>query len=327
MGQTEQLKENMVTTQRKKGNLVFLLLVRLIREKPLGTVGALLVLVLFLAGIFSEFLAPYGMNEYHLIDRMKPPSDSYVLGTDHLGRDLLSRIIFGARVSMLVGLAASSISAAISTLIGLASGYLGGKFDLIVQRFVDAWICFPAVVIYLTLMSIIGSGILQIVILLGIGSGIEGSRLIRSATLSLKSNVFVEAAHAIGSSTWRVLLRHLLPNIVPVIIIRMTLGMATVILAEATLSFLGFGIPPPFPSWGQMLSGRSRMYMLDAPWMALWPGLALTLAVYGINMFGDALRDLLDPRLRGGVGGMGGYGIEQARKALRKKGGGTRESD
>lgn len=295
------------------------LLKRLVREKPLGTIGAILVLVMFFAGIFSEFLAPYGMNEYNLAHRLEGPSARFVLGTDQLGRDMLSRIIFGARISIIVGLAASSISAVIATAIGLTSGFLGGKFDIFMQRFVDAWICFPALVIYLLLMSLIGSGILQVILVLGIGSGIGGSRLIRSVAISLKGNIYIDAAQAIGSSIWRILFRHLLPNIVPIIIIRFTLGMAGVILAEASLSFLGFGIPPPFPSWGQMLSGRGRIYMLDAPWLALWPGVALTLAVYGINMFGDAVRDLLDPRLRGGVGGMGGYGMEQAKKALRKK--------
>jgi peptide/nickel transport system permease protein len=295
------------------------LLRRLVREKPLGTVGAVLVLVMFFAGVFSEFLAPCGMNEYNLDHRLEGPSAQFILGTDQLGRDMLSRIIFGARISIIVGLAASSISAVVATAIGLTSGFFGGKFDILMQRFVDAWICFPGLVIYLLLMSIIGSGLLQVILVLGIGSGIGGSRLIRSAVISLRGNVYIEAAQAIGASTQRILLRHLLPNIVPIIIIRFTLGMAGVILAEASLSFLGFGIPPPYPSWGGMLSGRSRLYMLQAPWMALWPGVALSLAVYGINMFGDAIRDLFDPRLRGGIGGMGSFGAQRAMKALKKR--------
>ena len=276
---------------------------RLVREKPLGTVGGIIVLILLLTGIFADVLAPYGYKEVHLADRMSPPGvGGYLLGTDGVGRDMLSRIIYGARISMIVGLAAASISAMVAILIGLPSGYLGGKFDIVVQRFVDAWIVFPGLVIYLTLMSLIGPGLLQIILVLGIGGGIGGSRLMRSAVIAIKENMYVEAATAIGASTGRVLWRHLLPNIVPIVIISFTLGMAGVILAEASLSFLGFGIPPPFPSWGQMISGQARLHMQQAPWLPLWPGVALALAVYGINMFGDAMRDLLDPRLRGGEG-------------------------
>jgi peptide/nickel transport system permease protein len=290
-----------------------------VREKPVGLLGGVLVLAMFFTGIFSEFLAPYGMNEITLSARLAPPSTQHILGTDQLGRDVLSRVIFGARISMVVGLAASCISAVVSIGIGLTSGFFGGKFDMLAQRLVDAWICFPGLVIYLYLMSLVGSGMLQIILVLGIGTGISGSRLIRSATIAIKENVYVEAARAIGVPDSRIMLRHLLPNIMPIIIIRFTLGMAGIILAEASLSFLGFGIPPPYPSWGAMLSGQSRSYMLQAPWMALWPGVALSLAVYGINMFGDALRDLLDPRLRGGVGGVGSFGAQRAMKALKKK--------
>jgi peptide/nickel transport system permease protein len=297
----------------------FDLLIRLAREKPLGTVGLVIVVAMFFTGIFANFLAPEGYNVPHMADRLSPPSAKYLLGADQVGRDVLSRIIFGARISMIVGLAASTISAIVGTILGLTSGFFGGKFDIVVQRFVDAWISFPALVIYLTLMALIGAGMLQLIIVLGIGYGIHGSRLIRSAAIALKENVYIEAASAIGASRLRVIFRHLLPNIIPIIIIRFTLGMAGVILLEASLSFLGFGIPPPFPSWGLMLSLEGRTYMIEAPWLALWPGLCLTIAVYGINMFGDALRDLLDPRLRGGVGGMGAYGMEQARKALRKR--------
>ena len=275
-------------------------LTRLVREKPLGTVGGIIVLILFLSGIFADFLAPYGYKETHVADRLSPPGFSgYLLGTDSVGRDMLSRIIYGARVSMIVALAASGLSAFVSVLIGLPSGYLSGKFDIVVQRFVDAWIVLPGLVIYLLLISLFGAGMLQIILVLGISGGIGGSRVIGSAVIAIKENVYIQAANAIGASTGRVLWRHLLPNIVPIVIISFTLGMAGVILAEASLSFLGFGIPPPFPSWGQMISGQARLHMERAPWLPLWPGVALALAVYGINMFGDALRDLLDPRLRG----------------------------
>ena len=293
--------------------------VRLAREKPMGTVGAVIVLGLLFVGIFADFLAPYGSNEINMRAVMVPQSGEYLLGTDQLGRDMLSRIIYGARISMFVGLGASTIDVILATLIGIISGYFGGKVDLIIQRFVDAVIVFPALFFYLAVMAIIGPGLLQVIFCLGILGGIGSSRLVRSAVMGAKQNVYVDAAHALGASNSRILIRHILPNVFAPVIIIFTIAMGAVIIAEATLSFLGFGIPPPAPSWGGMLSGPGRKYMFDAPWMAIWPGLALSMVVYGINMFGDALRDLLDPRLRGGVGGMGEYGSEEAKKALAKK--------
>jgi peptide/nickel transport system permease protein len=281
--------------------------VRLVREKPLGTVGGVIVLILLVVGILANFIAPYGMNEIHLADRLQPSSARYLLGTDSLGRDVLSRIIYGARISMIVSLAGSALATVVSTAIGLVSGFFGGKTDLVIQRFVDAWVAFPALIILLTVMAIIGGGLTQVTLVLGIVTGIGGSRLIRSAVMPAKENVYVEAARAIGARSIRILGRHLLPNISPLLIVYFTVGMAGMIVTEAALSFLGFGVPPPAPSWGGMLSQEGRTYMLLAPWLALWPGLALSIAVYGINIFGDALRDLLDPRLKGGLGRYGTF--------------------
>ena len=305
--------------ETKKGSALINFVKRLFREKPLGAVGGLIVLLMLLTGIFADVIAPYGYEEVHPIDRLSEPSPQYILGTDSLGRDILSRIIYGARISMIVGLSATALSTVISTSIGLTSGYIGGKFDIVVQRFVDAWLCFPGLVIFLLLMNLVGAGILQMILVLGIAGGISGSRGPRSLAFWIKESVYVEATRAIGASTWRILSKHLLPNVLPLVIVGFSIGIGGVILAEASLSFLGFGIPPPFPSWGQMIGGPARYQMERAPWMVLWPGVALTLAIYGVNMFGDAVRDLVDPRLRGGVGGMGGYGMENARKALRKK--------
>ncbi|HEY90946.1 MAG TPA: ABC transporter permease [Dehalococcoidia bacterium] len=300
------------------------LLIRM-KRKPLGATGAILVLVLLFAGIFADLqwmglpqigLAPYHYNDVHLRDRLLPPSAQYVLGTDNLGRDLLSRVIYGARVSLIVGLSATALSTIISTILGTISGYLGGKVDLIMQRFIDAWLCFPGLIIYLTLMSLIGAGMLQVILVLGISGGIGGSRGARSYVFWIKESTYVGASQAIGCSAWQIIWHHLIPNIMPMLIVGFSMGIGGIILAEAGLSFLGFGIPPPIPSWGGMLSGAGRTYMFDAPWLALWPGVALTLTIYGVNMFGDALRDLLDPRLRGGMGGIGGYGTKRARKAL-----------
>jgi len=304
--------------ERKRHSLLVDFLIRLVREKPLGTVGGVITLLLLFTGIFANFLAPYGYNEINVSGFMAPPSAQFPLGADNLGRDMLSRIIYGARISMIVGLSATAISITIATIIGLLSGYLGGKFDITMQRFVDGWMCFPGLILLIAVISLVGVGIWQIVVVLGVLFGIGGSRIVRSAVIGVRENVYVQAAVAVGSPTIRILTRHLLPNIMAPIVILFTTQMPGVILTEATLSFLGYGIPAPHPSWGGMLSGSGRSYMFLAPWMAIWPGLALSIVVYGINIFGDALRDLLDPRLRGGVGGMGGYGTEKAKKALRK---------
>ncbi len=279
--------------------------IRLIKEKPLGTVGAIITLVLLLTGIFADFIAPYGMNETNMDNFLAPPSARHWMGADELGRDLLTRIIFGARVSVIVGVVAAALSTVVSLVIGVLCGYIGGKLDLIVQRFVDAWMCLPSLVILMVIMSFMGSGLWNIIIVLGITSGIAASRIIRSAVIGIKENVYVSAAKAIGCSTPRILFRHILPNIMAPTIILFSTRVPGVILAEASLSFLGFGIPPPFPSWGGMLSGAGRRFMYIAPWLVLWPGLALASVVYGVNMFGDAVRDLLDPRLRGGAGRYG----------------------
>jgi len=291
-------------------------LIRLVKEKPLGTVGGIITLLLLLTGIFADFIAPYGMNECWVGDYLIPPSARYWFGTDRLGRDILSRVIYGARVSVIVGLSASIIATILNLIIGTMSGYIGGKFDLIVQRFVDAWLCIPSLVLLIIMSAVLGPGMLTVIIVLGISWGIASSRVIRGAVIGVKENVYVAAAQAIGCSTTRILLRHILPNIMAPTIIIFTIRVPAVILTEASLSFLGFGIPPPFPSWGAMLSGEGRSRMFQAPWIALFPGLALATVVYGVNIFGDAVRDLLDPRLRGGVGR---YGVRAEKEATIKK--------
>ncbi len=308
------------TAVRKRRNAWADFFLRLIKEKPLGTIGLLIVIVLFFAGMFAELLAPYGYNEIILSDRLDGPSAAHLLGCDNLGRDLLSRIIYGARISMIVALAGSGLATGVSLLVGAVSGYIGGKFDMVVQRFVDAWMCFPGLVLYLIVMSILGAGLLQVVLVLGISMGLGGaSRVGRSAVIMIKENVYFEAARAIGVPTSSILVRHVLPNIMPIVIVGFSTGLGGFILAEASLSFLGFGIPPPMPSWGGMLSGTGRQYMLQAPWMALWPGIALAIVVYGVNMLGDAVRDLFDPRLRGGLGRYGGMTQEKLLKLAEQK--------
>ena len=288
--------------EKKRHGFWYDLFRRLIREKPLGTFGLVVVIILFITGIFASFIAPYPMNAVHLADRLSPPSAKYLLGADQLGTDVLSQIIYGARISMIIGVLGTLLSKLISTVIGVTSGFFGGKFDMIVQRFVDAFMAIPQLLVLMTIMSIIGNGIFQVIVVLGITTGISSSRVIRSAVIAIKSNTYVQAADAIGCSSTRTMIRHILPNIMAPIIIDATIIMGVIILQEASLSFLGYGVPPDIPSWGSMLSLEGEKYMQQAPALALWPGFVLSIVVYGINMFGDALRDLLDPRLRGGVG-------------------------
>jgi len=310
---TQIVAEEPVKNQYKRRTFFADIFIRLIKEKPMGTFGGAIVLIMLLAGILSNFIAPYPPLEIHPGEFLQAPSSKYILGTDNLGRDLFSRILGGARTSMIVGLVAPAISVLLSLFIGGVSGFLGGKTDMIIQRFVDAWMCFPELIILLSVMAYIGQGLWQVVLVLGITGGIAGSRTMRGAVLAIKENAYVEAANAIGSGVPRVLIKHILPNIMPVVIIIFTTRMSGAILAEASISYLGFGIPPPEPTWGGMLSTSGRRYMLQAPWMVLWPGVALSLAVYGINMFGDAIRDLIDPRLRGGLGRYEGSKINKAR--------------
>ena len=275
---------------------------RLVREKPLGTICGIIILTLIFVAIFADVLAPYSYDKAYIIDRLQGPSARYLLGTDQLGRDFLSRLIFGARISLTVGLAATALNVVVAVLIGGISGFLGGKFDLVVQRFVDAWIAFPGLLLLLTIMSIVGRGLPQIIVVLGIAGGIGGSRVLRGAVIGIKENDYFLAARAIGSPGAATLMRHVLPNIMAPIIIIFSITVGGVIISEASLSFLGFGLPVKVPSWGGLLSREGRQYMELAPRLALMPGLCLTITVYSLNMFGDAMRDLLDPRLRGGEG-------------------------
>ena len=275
---------------------------RLLKEKPLGSFCGMIILLLIFVALFADVLTPYPYDKLNLGDRLQGASVRHLLGTDQLGRDLLSRLIYGARISLVVGLVATALNVAVALLIGGTSGFLGGKFDLVMQRFVDAWIVFPGLLILLTIMSIVGQGITQIVVVLGISGGIGGSRIVRGAVIGIKENDYFLAARAIGSPSTATLIRHVLPNIMPVMIIIFSISVGGVIMSEASLSFLGFGLPIKVPSWGGMLSREGRRFMEQAPWLALWPGLILTLVVYSLNMFGDAMRDLLDPRLRGGEG-------------------------
>jgi peptide/nickel transport system permease protein len=277
---------------------------RLARRKPLGAIGAVIVISLLVLAAFAEQIAPYPYDHAISGARMKRPSAQFWMGTDNLARDIWSRVVYGARISVTVGFATVALVTLLATIIGVSSAYVGGAFDTVVQRVVDAWMSFPALVIVLSMLAALGPGLLNLILALGILGAAGTSRVIRGATLATLQHPYIEAARALGSGHLRIVLWHVLPNVMATIIILATVALGTVILAESALSFLGFGVPPPYPSWGAMLSGSGRSFMYHAPWMALCPGAAISLPVFGFNMLGDALRDVLDPRLRGGTARM-----------------------
>ncbi|HZQ98683.1 MAG TPA: ABC transporter permease [Chloroflexota bacterium] len=271
-----------------------------VRNQPLGTIGLAIVLLLLFTAAFAPLLAPYSF-EYGVADeRLLPPSWAHPFGTDASGRDMLSRIIYGARISVTVGFGAVAIATGLATIVGMASGYFGGFFDLVVQRVVDTWISFPALVLLISFVSVFGPGLWNVTFILGVLLAPGASRVIRGATIAMRHQPYVEAARCLGAGHGRVLVRHVLPNVFTTVIVLATVQLGAAILAESTLSFLGYGVPPPYPAWGSMLSGTGRAFMLQSPWLSIWPGLAISLAVFGFNVLGDALRDELDPRLRGG---------------------------
>jgi len=274
-------------------------MVRLAHKKRLGAAAAVVVLAFLVCGLLAPLLAPYGMNEVDMGVRLQAPSWAHPFGTDNLGRDMLSRCLYGAQMSVLIGVLVAALATIVSALIGIVSGYFGGRVDMLLQRLVDAWMSFPALVVLIVVASVFGPGLFQIIATLGLLMGIGGARIVRGAVVSVREALYIHAAKTIGASTPRILWRHVLPNIVPILIVLFTGSVGSAILAESGLSFLGLGVPPPYPTWGGMLSGNGRTYMLQGPWLALAPGLCLTLMVYAINIMGDALRDVLDPRMNG----------------------------
>ena len=271
------------------------------RRKPLGFVGGLIILLIVIAAIppVTGWIAPYDYDRTDVRQRLKGSSSEHYLGTDNLGRDTFSRIVYAARVTAIVGFGAVALSEMLSAVIGIVSGYYMGWLDKIGQRIVDVFQALPALLVFITIFGIFGSPLWLLVLVIGVIQGIPGSRLIRGQVISTMALPFVEAARVVGVGDMRLMWRHVLPNVMPLIILGFTARVGFVILIEATLSFLGFGAQPPFPSWGQMLSFEGRQYMRTQPGLAIYPGLAITLAVFSFNVLGDALRDVFDPRLRG----------------------------
>ncbi len=288
----------MSVTVRRPGT--WTALTRFCRKKPLGAAGGLIMLVMFLTAFLADQLQTYDPIATDAFHTLAPPGRAHWLGSDHLGRDIYSRIVHGARVSLIVGIASTLLGSLLGGVIGLLSGYAGGKIDLVAQRVMDILQGLPLLVLALVLSAALGPSVQNVVIAISIPIIPRAARVIRSSVLSIREMQYVEAARAIGLRHLRIAFRHILPNTVGPFIVLCTAQLGSAILVEAALSFLGLGVPEPYPSWGRMLSVSAAEYAQKAPWLVLFPGLAISLAVFGSNLLGDALRDTLDPRLRGG---------------------------
>ncbi len=311
--QSEALEIGTQSKATKSRNLWVDAFYRIVREKPMGLFGGILVVMFVTMAIAAPLIAPYDPNELGpLEDRLVDPSTTYFFGTDNLSRDIFSRVVYGARVSITISMVAVASSTFISLTLGIVSGFFGGWIDTAIQRLVDAFIAFPGLVFLLAVVAIFrdtdapflptdGLFRTQIVLLMvtiGMLLGVGTSRVIRGSTLVVTNETYVEAARSIGASNTRIMFNYVLPNVMAPTITLATLGLGTAILLEASLSFLGLGVPPDVATWGGMLNREARAFMTESPWIAIFPGLALSLAVFGFNMLGDALRDVLDPRLR-----------------------------
>ena len=268
------------------------------RRQPLGTFGLLLVVIIAVAGASAEAIAPYNPTANDFAAMTEAPSWDHWLGTDQFGRDMLSRIIFGARTALIVGLTSAAVGGFAGLVVGVSSAYFGGKVDLIIQRLSDIVMAFPLIIMALAVVSIFGPGVHNVIVAITIPLIPRCSRVVRSSALTVRSMPYIDAARACGFGATRIILRHMAPNVVAPFLIMVTSFVGQAILAEASLSYLGLGVQEPVPAWGLMLQGGAEEYASTAPWIAIFPGLAIMLAVLGINLFGDALRDALDPKLR-----------------------------
>ncbi|MCX6021333.1 MAG: ABC transporter permease [Chloroflexi bacterium] len=286
--------------QRPTGMAAFWIgTVRFLKTKPLGAFGAALVLLMIFCAVFADIVAPQDPLALNPPYKLMAPNAYFLFGTDELGRDLLSRIIYGARSSMQAGFAVLIGGTMLGAVIGVSTGYFGGLYDLLMQRVMDAFFAFPLIVLAMGIVAMLGQSFWNVVIALSVVLIPGIARVLRGSTLSLIQNQYIEAARALGATDYRIITYHIFPNVMAPIIVLASINLGAVILVESSLSFLGLGTPPPTPTWGAMLSGSGRRFMEVAPWMAIFPGIAISVAVLGLNLLGDALRDVLDPRLRG----------------------------
>ena len=273
-----------------------------LRHKPMGMISLILLVFLISVTVLASWIAPYGIDE--ATDRYaQAPSLQNWFGTDHLGRDVLSRVLYGGQVSIRVGFVAVVIGLGVGVVVGVMSGYIGGWLDMALQRVVDILMAVPNILLALTIVASFGAGIWNVTFAIAIGIAPRAARVVRGSTLAVRGMPYIEAAESLGMTSVRLMARHVLPNIMAPIIVIASIQLGVAIIVEASLSFLGLGVPLNVPTWGNMLSGAGLRYMVRAPWMAVAPGLALTVVVVALNLFGDSLRDILDPRLRGSRGG------------------------
>jgi peptide/nickel transport system permease protein len=269
------------------------------RAKPLGAVGGAIILVMVLAAIFAPWIGTTDYKKISAREKLQTPSSEHWFGTDQLGRDMYSRIVYGARASLYVGIVGTVLGVFIGSFIGLVSGYFGGKLDMVLMRFTDAVQAFPGLILALAIVAALGPGLSKAFIAISVTLLARPARVVRGSVLSAKAMPWVEAAHTVGASDGRIMFRHILPNVFAPIMVLASLVLGIAILIEASLSYLGLGVLPPTPAWGSMLNQASAGYFETHPYLAIIPGAAISLAVFGFNLFGDALRDVLDPRLRG----------------------------
>jgi peptide/nickel transport system permease protein len=273
--------------------------VKFVRTKPLGAGGAALILLMLFIAFFADVLAPFDPYHSDYSLQFSRPSPDHWFGTDEFGRDILSRIMHGARIALFVGFVASFTGCTLGALLGVISAYSGGRVDLFLERLMDILLAFPQLILALAIASILGPAVQNVVIAISIPIIPRAARVVRSTALSVKENVYVEAVQALGASKPRIILQHIVPNVMAPYIIIVTAQLGAAILAEAALSYLGLGAAEPTPSWGLMLSGSAPSYAEKAPWIPIFPGIAISLGVFGFNLFGDSLRDALDPKLKG----------------------------
>jgi peptide/nickel transport system permease protein len=273
-------------------------LTRFVRRYPATSIGIVLCVIVVAGAIFAPWLAPYDPNDQTIVDRLQSPSADYLLGTDSYGRDVLSRILFGARISLLVAVASITSALVIGGAIGLVSGYVGGRVDLFIMQVMDVLLSFPSLILGLIVVALLGPELVNMVFAIALTAIAPLARIARAPVLSLKEQTFVEAGRALGFSHARILFVHILPNIMSEVLVMGSLWMATAVRTEASLSFIGLGVKPPTATWGSMMR-EGFENILDAPWLAFWPGIAILILVLGLNMVGDGLRDATDPRLRG----------------------------
>jgi peptide/nickel transport system permease protein len=276
----------------------FKVLWRYFKRNRLAVGGLVVIVIMFLVAGSASLIAPYDPGRTEVSMKLKSPSEAHYLGTDQLGRDVFSRMLFGSRVSLSVGFVAVAISICIGILVGAVAGYYGGWVDSVLMRFVDIMLCFPSFFLILTVVALLGPSLFKVMIVIGITSWMGTSRFVRAEFLSLRERDFTQAARALGVKDLRIIFRHILPNALAPVFVTATLDVATAILVEAGLSFLGFGVQPPAPSWGNILT-EGRTYIFDAWWLTIFPGLAILVTVLSFNLLGEGLRDALDPRLRG----------------------------